>query len=135
MSAGILVEQGAAREEGDDRNATNFDGLAPAFFAIHKDEGEGNFSAFALDGIDRLESGSPGGDDIIHDDDRVASLEISFNLFPRAMAFGFLADGEDLECLGRVFDGGKHADGKGDGVRAEGHAADGVDFQVLRVDF
>ena len=86
--------------------------MASAFFAVHEDEGEGDFSAFALDGVDGFEGGSARGDDIIDDDYGVAGFEISFDLFACAVAFGLLADGENLKGLLRVFHGGKHANGE-----------------------
>ncbi len=116
-------------------DAPCFDGLAAAFFAIDEDEAEGDFSALAFDGVDGFEGGAAGGDDIIDDDDGLAGLEIAFDLFAGAVAFGFLADGEDLEGFFRVLGGGGHADCEGNGIRAEGHAADSVDFEVLGVDF
>ena len=79
--------------------------------------------------------GAAGGDDIIDDDHVVTGLEVAFDLFARAVAFGFLADGEDLQRLVRVLGGGGHADGEGDRIRAESHAADGIDLEVLGVDF
>lgn len=133
--AASFVEEGGAGEEGDDVDAAGFDGFAAAFLAVDEDEAEGDFSAFALDGVDGLEGGSAGGDDVVDDDDGVSGLEVSFDLFAGAVAFGFLADGEDLEGFVGVFGGGGHADGEGDGVGAEGHAADGVDVEVFGVDF
>ncbi len=130
-----LVEQGGAGEERDDVDAAGFDGFLAAFLAVDEDEAEGDFAAFTFDGVDGFEGGSAGGDDVVDDDDGVAGFEVAFDLFAGAVAFGFLADGEDLECFVGVFRGGCHADGEGDGVGAEGHAADGVDFEVFGVDF
>src|SRR5690606_40683264 len=56
------------------------------------------------------------------------------SLFPRAVALRLFAHGENLQRFVRVLRGGGHADGQGDRVRAQGHAADGVDLEVLGVD-
>ena len=112
-------------------DAAFFDGLSAAFFAIHEDQCECDFSAFALDGIDRFEGGSAGGDHVIDDDHAIAGFEIAFDLFACAVTFGFLADGENLERLVRVLGSGGHADGERDRVCAEGHAADSIDFEGL----
>ena len=115
-------------------DAACFDRLASAFLAVHEDEGEGDFSAFTLDGVDGFERRAAGGDDVIHDDYNIAVLEVAFDLFACAVAFGFLADGEDLERFGGVFHGRSHADGEGNGVCAESHAAYGVDLELFGVD-
>jgi hypothetical protein len=115
-------------------DAARLDGLAAAFLAVHQHQAEGDFPALALDGVDRLERGAAGGDDVIDDDDVVAGLEVALDLLARAVAFRLLADGENLERLVRVLGGGSHADGEGNRVRAERHAADGIDLEVLGVD-
>ncbi len=130
-----LAEQGAAREQWQHVNTPRFDGLAATFFAIHQHETERDFSAVAFDGVDRLERGPAGGDDVIDDDHIVARFEVALDLFARAMALRLFADGENLQRLGRVFGGGGHADGEGNRVGTERHAADGVDLEVLGMDF
>ena len=129
-----LVQKRAPGEQRDDVDAPRFDGLAAAFLTIDEDEGEGDFSTFALDGIDGFQGGAAGGDDVIDDDDGVAGFEISFDLFTRAVAFGLFADGENLKCFGRVSGGRGHADRQRDRIGAEGHAADGVDVEMLGMD-
>ena len=101
--------------------------LAAAFFAIHQDDAEFHMAAFFLDGVDGFQGRSAGGDDVIDDDYVLAGGEVALDLFARAVAFGFLADSENLECLVRMLAGGGHADGERDRVRSEGHAADGLD--------
>ena len=130
-----LVQKRAPGEQRDDVDAPRFDGLAAAFLTIDEDEGEGDFSTFALDGIDGFQGGAAGGDDVIDDDHSVAGFEIAFDLFAGTMAFGLLADGENLKRFGRIFHRGGHPDGQGNRIGAEGHAADGVDFELLGVDF
>jgi hypothetical protein len=126
-----LVQQRTPREQRDDVDAAGFDGLAAAFLTIDKDEGEGDLSTLALDGVDGLQRGAARGDDIIDDDDGVAGFEIPLDLFARAMALGFLADGEYLERFLRVAGGGSHADRQRNRISTESHAADGIDLEVL----
>ena len=85
-----LVQQRAPREQRNDMHSTGFDGLAAAFLAIDEDQAEGDFAALALDGVDGLEGGTAGGDDVVDDDDVVSRFEIAFDLFADAMAFGSL---------------------------------------------
>ncbi len=115
-------------------HATSFDGLAATFLAVHQHEREGDFPAFALDGVDGFESGAASGDHVIDDDDRIAGFEIAFDLFAGPVALGLLADGEDLEGFGGIFHRRSHADGERNGIGTEGHAADGVDLEVLGMD-
>ena len=110
------------------------DGLAAAFLAIYEDDTEFHVAASIFDGFDGFEGGAAGGDDVIDDDDVLAGGEVSLDLFAGAVAFGFFADGEDLEGFLGVAAGGGHADGEGDGICAEGHAADGVDGEIFRMD-
>ena len=115
-------------------HATSFDGLAATFLAVHQHEGEGDFPALALDGVDGFEGGSASGDHVINDNDRIARFEITFDLFAGAVAFGLLADGEDLEGFGRIFHRRGHTNGKGNGIGTEGHSTDGIDLEVLGMD-
>lgn len=116
-------------------DAAGLYGLAPAFLAIDKDDGECDAAAVEFYGIDGFEGGAAGGDDVIDDNDVVAGLEISLDLFAGAMFLGFFADGEDLEGFRGIPAGGGHADGEGDGIGAEGHASDGMDGELFRMDF
>ena len=129
-----LSQQSGPREHRQHVDPARFDGLAAAFLAVHEHEAEGDFSAFALDGVDGFEGGAAGGDDVIDDDHVVAGLEVSLDLFAGTVALGFLADGEHLQRFGRVLGGGSHADCERNRIRAERHAADGIDLEVLRVD-
>ena len=116
-------------------DAPRFDGLPAAFLTIHQYECERDFPAFTLDGIDGLQRGSAGGDDVVYNNNGVARFEIPLDLFAGTVPFGFLANGENLERLAGIFNGGGHADSKRNGIGPESHAADGIDFQVFRVDF
>ena len=130
-----LTEEGGAGEEWDDVDAARFDGLAPAFFTVDENDAECDFAAFAFDGVDGFERGSASGDDIVDHDDGIASFEVAFDLFARAVAFRFFTDSEDLECFVGVLSGGCHADCERNGVGSESHAADGVDLEVFGMDF
>lgn len=130
-----LVQQRSPGEERDDVDAAGFDGLATAFLAVYEDDAELDVGAFFFDDVDGFERGAASGDDIIDDDDVLAGGEISLDLLAAAVAFWLFADGEDLDGLVRVVAGGGHADGEGDGVCAKGHASDGLDGEVFRVNF
>ena len=116
-------------------HSTRFDGLAAAFLAIHEDQAERDFAAFALYHVNGLEGGAASGDDVIDDDYVVARFKIAFDLFPCTVTFGLLANGENLESFLGIFHRGGHADGEGNGVGSESHAADGVDLELLGMDF
>lgn len=112
-----------------------FDGLAAAFFAVDEDDAEFDVAAFTFDDVDGFESGAAGGDDVVDDDDVLTGGEVSFDLFSCAVAFWFLADGEDLDCFVGVLVCGRDADGEGDGVGPECHAANGLDGEFFGMDF
>lgn len=130
----MLFQQRCAGEERDDVDAACFDGLAAAFLAIDEDDAEFYVATFFFDDVDGFQSRSAGGDDIIDDDDVLAGGEIPLDLLADSVAFRLFADGEDLDGLVWVAASGGHADGEGDRVGTEGHATDGLDGEVFRVD-
>ena len=125
------LEQGGAGEKTNDGNASRFDGLAPTFLTIDENEGKEDFPACRFDGIDGLNCGSARSNDIIDDDDRVAFLEVAFDLLTTTMAFGFFANGENLQWVGLMVHRTGHADSEGNRISAHGHAANGSRMQVV----
>jgi len=113
--------------------AALFDIFAATFLSVDEDEDESDVAVSFFDGVDGLNGGAAGGDDVVNDDDRIAGREISFDPFLSAVFFHGFADGKNLEwssSRSRIFTLRGNADAKRDWIGAEGEAADGVDLFV-----
>src|SRR4030095_1472656 len=124
------VEIGAG-ENGDDFGAALFDIFAAAFLSVDENEDESDVAARFFDGVDGLNGGAAGGDDVVSDGARIAGRKISFDPFLSAMFFDGFANRENLErgsSRSRIFTLRGNADAKRDWIGAEGEAAAGIDI-------
>ena len=111
-------------ENGGHGDAGGFDRFEAALAAVHQHEGEGDVAPLSPDFINGFESGSAGGDGVIHHHHGIASLEVALDQFAAAVDLGLLADGKTLQS-GTASDDGSDADGQSNRVRPHGQAPNG----------
>ena len=119
-----LADQFGACVGRHDRITLALDVFAAAFLAIHKDESEGDLATFFFDGLDGLEGGITGGDDIIDDDHGLIRGEVTFDALATSVTFGLFADDEGLDRVRLTGKAGTHGDGERDGVCSHGQATE-----------
>ena len=100
------------------------DVFASAFLTIHQDEDKRDFAAFVFDGLDGLQGGLAGGDDVIDDHDGLGGIEIAFDAASASVFLGFLAHREGLH-EGTAAQGGGDGDREGKGVGSQRESPDG----------
>ena len=90
----MVSDQGlkvTGRNQTDHGQAGGFKGFATALLPVDQRQDPHNHPSGAPNGLNRLERGASGGDDVFHHHHLVSGVERAFNQFAGAMLFGFLS--------------------------------------------
>lgn len=121
-----LGDEVSASEDGDHRVTALLDRFAAAFLSVHQDENKSDASTGLLDCIDRLQGGAARGDDIVHDDNRIAFGKIAFDPLLPPVILGRFPHGEYLKCVLRIIDTRRDADAERDWIGPHRETSDRV---------